>query len=394
MPNFFNRNNVTALTGGEAVALAMKQIEPEVVPVYPITPQTPIIEKFIDFVADGKVKSEVVTCESEHSVMSVAVGAASSGARSMTATSSVGLAFMFEMLGVASGMRLPIVMNIASRALSSPLNIHCDHSDVMGVRETGWIQIFSETAQEAYDHNFLALKIAENRDVHLPAMVVQDGFITSHLLERVETLAEGDVKDFIGDYSYPFSLLQTKKKITFGSLAMPRDFFKIKKDQFEAMERVLSIFKEESKNLSKLTGRNYPEVETFQINDETEAVVVIMGGMSGLAKEVAKEFWEKGHKVGVLKVRLFRPFPAKEVERVLSGIEKIAVLDRSLGFGDYPPLCSSVLNALFENKNKKRKVGSYVYGLGGSEIKKAGFKKVFSELLTDKIGNKINFIEA
>ena len=393
MSIFLNKSKVVALTGGEAAAEAMKQIEPGVVPVYPITPQTPIIESFIEFVASGKIRSEVITCESEHSVMSVSIGAASSGVRSMTATSSAGLALMYEMLGVASGMRLPIVMNIASRAISSPLNIHCDHSDVMGVREAGWIQIFSETAQEVYDHNFLALKIAENEKVHLPAMVVQDGFITSHLMERVEVVSDEDIKGFIGDYEYPFSLLSSKGKTTFGPLVLPQDFFEIKLDQALAMQSASEIFEKSARDLKKITGREYPKIETFQVDDKTEGVVIIMGGSAGTAKETAKELLRKGHRVGVIKIRLFRPFPYQELANVLENINNIAVLDRAFSFGSHPPLYSEVLGSLSKFSNETKNVASYIYGLGGRDLKKSDIKKVFADILTDKFEDKTNFLK-
>ena len=392
MLSYQNKTKNLALTGGEATAEAMRQINPGVVPVYPITPQTPIIENFIKYVADGKVDSEVITCESEHSVMSATIGAASSGVRAMTASSSAGLALMYEMLGVASGMRLPIVMNVASRALSSPINIHCDHSDVMGVREAGWIQIFSETAQEAYDHNLLAVKIAENKKVLLPAMVIQDGFSTSHLMEKIELLPDDEVEEFIGKYDYPYSLLKNDKKITFGALVLPDHFFEVKIDQSEAMAEVESVYDEMAQKLSKITNREYPKIEVFQVEKDTEGVIILLGGSAGTAKAVAESLHKKGHKVGVIKVRLFRPFPYEEMFRALGNVANIAVLDRAFSFGSVPPLCTEIMTTLFRFEESGRKVQSYVYGLGGRDLGEKEIEEVAADMLLGKFEEGVKFL--
>jgi len=393
--NFWDEDSAVAMTGGEAAAYAMKQVEPGVVPIYPITPQTPIVEKFADYLADGKIDTEIIPTESEHSVMSAAVGAAASGVRTMTATSSAGLALMHEILGVASGLRVPIVMNVVNRALSSPINIHCDHSDSMGAREMGWIQIYSESAQEVYDHNLLAVKISENKDVLLPVMVMQDGFLTSHLLENIEILPDGEVKKFVGKYSYPYSLLKSEKALTVGALMLYDNYFETKHLQHQAMEEARKVYKTAAKELSKITERDYPEIETFKVGRDTEAVIVVSSSSAGTAREVAAKLNMDGHKVGVVKVRLFRPFPYKELENAIKNVENIAVLDRALSFGSTPPLFSEVSKVICDMKEKSKKdykAQSYVFGLGGRDLREEDIEKVYAEMLGRKFTEEIKFL--
>ncbi len=394
MSYFKQISQYEALTGGEAVAEAMRQIEPGVVPIYPITPQTPIVEKFASLVASGAVSSEIITAESEHSVMSMAIGAAASGVRAMTATSSVGLAYMFEMLNIASGMRLPIVLNVASRTLSAPINIHCDHGDVMGVRDSGFLQIFSESAQEVYDHTILAVRLAEDERVLLPVIVVQDGFETSHLLERLEKIEDSRVKKFIGEYHYPHSLLNPKKKSTFGPLVMPKDYLSIKVDQWEAMEGARKVYSELAEEMKKITGRDFSELELFQINDQTEAAVVVLGSSAGALKAMAKKLKEEeGYNVGVIKVKLFRPFPYAKMRKALKNIPRIAVLDRTFSFGSQPPLFSEVCQSLFnEDRIADQKVQSYVFGLGGKTLKESEAEEVFADILSNNFSKKSKII--
>lgn len=371
-----------ALTGAEAAAEAMKQIDPDVVPVYPITPQTGIVEAFADFSADGLVSGRIINVESEHSAMSAAIGAAAAGTRAMTASSSAGLALMFEMLGVASGLRLPIVMNIANRALSAPLNIHCDHSDSMAVRDMGWIQIYSEGAQEVYDHNFLALKIAEA--VKLPAMVMQDGYITSHLVERVETVNESSIRDFIGDYRPEFSLLDVDNPVTIGALQLPDYFFETKRQQIEAMEQAGVFYEKAAQELSAVTGRAYPKLETYRLED-AQVAIMVLNSTAGTARVVVDELRDKkGMKVGLIKPRLFLPFPQKELREAVVNVQALGVMDRAVAYGSDAPLCKEVRNALFETANRP-KVQSYVFGLGGREIFAENIESAFQELMNGKI---------
>jgi pyruvate ferredoxin oxidoreductase alpha subunit len=345
------------------------------------------VERFAQYVADGEVDTEIIPAESEHSVMSAAVGSVSAGVRTMTASSSAGLALMHEILGVASGLRLPVIMNVVNRALSSPINIHCDHSDSMNARGMGWIQIFSESAQEVYDHNLLAVKISEHSEVLLPSMVLQDGFLTSHLMERMEVLTDGEVKKYIGKCNYPYSLLKTKSSI--GPLMLQDYFFETKINQLKAMEKAAEVYKESAKKLEELTGRKYPEVEKYKVDKDTDAVIVVTSSSAGTARLVAERLRKKGLKVGVAKIRLFVPFPYKELRNALKGIKNIAVLDRALSYGSIPPLYSEVRQAMCE---KGMNIQSYVFGLGGRDLREKDIKEVFDDLLKGKYSKESKFL--
>ncbi len=378
-----------ALTGAGAAAEAMRQINPEVVPVYPITPQTPIVESFAKMVADGKVDSEMIRVESEHSAMSATIGAQAAGVRAITASSSAGLALMFEVLGVASGLRLPILMNIANRALSAPINIHCDHSDSMGVRDAGWMQIYSENAQEVYDHNFLALKLAER--AMLPVMVMQDGFITSHSMENVKLVADEKIQDFIGEYQPENPLLNTDKPVTVGALQLTDYYFETKRQQIEAMKTADEVYESLAGQLSGITGRSYPKLETYGLA-EAEVAVLTMSSTAGTAQAIAKKLKEKKKmKVGVIKIRLFLPFPQKELREAVKGLKSLAVLDRAVSFGSTAPLAKEVKNALFDVEEKP-KVQSYIFGLGGREIYEQDIAKVYKALLKGETSEEAKYI--
>jgi len=401
-----------ALSGGEAVAEAMRQIDPEVVAIYPITPQTPIAETFAKFVSDGKVSTELIRVESEHSAMSATVGAAAAGVRAMTATSSQGLALMGEILFVASGLRLPIVMPVANRALSAPINIHCDHSDSMALRDSGWIQIYCENAQEAYDNTLIALKVAENKKVRLPIIVAQDGFITSHSVENVLILPDKIVKKFIGKYTPDYPLLNIAHPVTYGALELPNYYFETKRQQIDAMEQAKKTLKKTDRDFFKLTGRRYNYFEEYKTKN-AEFIIVVLGSTAGTTKEVVDKLRKKGLKVGVLKVRLFRPFPEKEITRVLSKTKKVAVLDRSVSFGSFGPLFTEIRSALFNLQktpafqrgiksscngvsgkagSKKLFIQNYIYGLGGRDITPEDIEKVFQDLIKGDIKEKIKYI--
>ncbi len=359
-----SKQNTLPLTGGQAAAEAMRQINPGVVAVYPITPQTPIIEQFAQFCADGEVETEVINVESEHSAISATLGAQAAGVRAMTATASQGLALMHEILHIASGMRMPLVMNVAARALSAPINIHCDHSDVMNARDTGWIQIFSESPQEVYDHNLLALKLAENPTVQLPAMVIQDGFITSHCVEPVKPLKDTHVSQFIGAYKHPQKLLNFSSPKTLGPVALPNWQMDIKEGQMNAMGKAAESYLQTAEQLSELTGRWYPPAEGFQIED-ADTVLVALGSTNGTIRHALSS--QKNKNVGLLKIRLFRPFPYEDVKTMLSKKERIIVLDKTPTFGTAPPLYAEIRNALYEVENQPH-VESIIYGLGGRDF--------------------------
>lgn len=379
-----------ALTGGEAVAVAMKQINPEVVAAYPITPQTPIIETFAEFVANGEVDTELIDVESEHSALSAVVGAAAAGGRSMTATSSQGLALMAEIVYVASGSRLPIVMAISNRSLSAPINIHCDHTDSMFLRDASWLQIYSETAQEAYDNTLIALKVAEHKKVQLPAMVMQDGFITSHNVENVLILDDKKAKKFIGKYEIEYPLLNFKKPVTVGPLDLFDYFFEHKYQQAEAMDEARKVLKEVDGEFYKLTGRKYDFIEKYKTSD-ADFVIVALSSTCGTAKMVVDKLRKEGKKVGLLKIRVMRPFPEKEIAKALEGKKVVAVLDRSISFGAYSPVFTEVRSALY-GLSKRPKMQNYIYGLGGRNIGLKDIEKVFVELMKGQVSDSIKYI--
>lgn len=365
-----NKNKKVALTGGFAVGEAMTQINPDVMAVYPITPQTPIVEYLARKVANGKADTEMIQVESEHSAMSACIGASASGARTMTASASQGIMYMMEVLPVASSMRLPIVMAVANRAISGPLNIHCDHSDAMAMRDTGWIQIFSENAQEAYDNTFIALKLAEK--VLLPATVNLDGFILSHSVENLELLADGLIYKFIGEYQPEQHLLDFEKPKTFGSIALPDSYFEFRKQIYDAMEKARVEFDGVAKEFEVISGRKYEQIETYETQD-VETVIVAMGSTCGTIASVVDKMRAKGQKVGLLKVRLFRPFPYEQIKEALKNIKRIVVMDRNMTFGSQQILASEVQKAIGQEPE------SVVYGLGGRDIYEKQIEEIFEE---------------
>ena len=372
-------NKITrALTGNEAAAEAMRQINPDVVAAYPITPATEIVMIFSQFVADGLVDTEYVAVESEHSAMSACLGAAAAGCRVMTGTSSQGLQLMSEILPIASALRLPIVLCDVNRALSGPINIHCDHSDTMAVRDFGWIQIFSENAQEAYDNVLQAIRISEDERIRLPAMVTTDGFIISHCMEKVNSLDDATVKKYIGDYRVVNSLLDLSKPITLGSLDLQDYYFEHKMPIAEAMKKSRDVIFEIGKEFGKLFGREYGLIETYKLAD-AEVAMVALGSTCGTARAVVDELREKGVKAGLLKVRAFRPFPAEEIAQALSKVKACAIMDRSeMLSGQGGPLFCEIRSAMFEAKQKPL-LTNYVYGLGGREISLNDIRSIFAE---------------
>ncbi len=377
-----SKKTEVVFTGAEAAAVAMKQINPGVISIYPITPQTYIAENIAKFVADGEMSTEQINVESEHSALSVVTGAEAAGVRAMTATSSQGLALMWEILSVVSGLRLPVVMNVVNRALSAPINIHADHSDAMGARDLGWIQIFSENPQEVYDHTLLALKLAENKDILLPVMVCQDGFITSHCSENMRILPDVIVKKFIGEYAPTNKLLDINNPITIGPLVLPDYFLEIKKMQSEAILNALKIYLKIAKELSALTGRSYDYFEEYKTKD-AKAVIVVMSSSAGTTRQAIDELRQKGLKVGLIKIRLFRPFPYEAIAKVLKNIKIIGVLDRAESLGAHPPLGAEIKNSLYGRKLMPI-IKNYIYGLGGRDLTVEQIKDVYKNLLKQK----------
>lgn len=367
------------LSGNEAVATAMKQINPDVVAAFPITPSTEIPQYFSTFVANGSVDTEFVAVESEHSAMSACIGAEAAGSRAMTATSANGLSLMWEMIYIASSLRLPIVMNLVNRAVSGPLNIHNDHSDAMGVRDAGWIMLFSENNQEAYDNNLMAHKIAENRDVQLPIMICQDGFITSHSIENIELENDEDVKKFVGEYHPEHYLLNKKEPMAIGPLDLQAYLFEHKAQQGNAMKAAKQVILDVSKEFEKWTGRHYDLFEEYKL-DDAEIAIVCMNSTAGTTKAVVDKLREQGVKAGLLKIRVYRPFPGEEVAKALSHLKAIAVLDKSDSLNAIGgALFEDVVSSMYVAKQNVPVV-NYVYGIGGRDTTEKEINSVYTDL--------------
>ncbi len=383
------------LSGNEAAAIAMKQINPDVVAAFPITPSTEIPQYFSTFVSNGQVDTEFVAVESEHSAMSACIGAEAAGGRAMTATSANGLSLMWEMIYIASSLRLPIVMSLVNRAVSGPLNIHNDHSDAMGVRDSGWIMLFSENNQEAYDNLLMAHKIAENKDVLLPLMVCQDGFITSHSIENIELEDDELVKKFVGKYEPDHYLLNHKESIAIGPLDLQSYLFEHKAQQAEAMRNAKKVIKEVSKEFEELTGRKYSLFEEYKTED-SDIVIVAMNSTAGTAKFTADKLRKQGIKAGVLKVRVFRPFPGEEIAKALANAKAVAVLDKADGLNAVGgPLFTDITSAMQVNKVSVPTV-NYIYGIGGRDTKVSDLESVYTDLQeivkTGKIDNPYRYL--
>ncbi len=371
---------VVAVTGNEAVANAFRQIEPDVCAAYPITPQTELMQRFAAFVSNGQVKTEMILVESEHSAMSACVGAAAAGGRVATATASQGLALMWEILFIASGLRLPIVMPVVNRALSAPINIHCDHSDAMGARDSGWIQLWSENAQEAYDNTIQAFRIAEHMDIRLPVMVCYDGFIISHSIERIEYLDDEVVKKFVGEYKPLYPLLDIDKPKSYGPLILTDLYHEVRKAHSEVYKKVPKVVVEIAKEFEKISGRSYGLFESYRLED-AEIGIVILNSAAGTTKDVIDEYRDRGIKVGLLKPRLFRPFPYEEVGNALKHLKAVCVLDRADAFGgSFGPLYLDIAATLYNFKEKPVLINR-IYGLGGRDYMPEHARGVIDELI-------------
>lgn len=367
------------MSGNEAVSYAIRQINPDVMPAFPITPSTEIPQMVSTYIANGKIDTEFIPVESEHSSMSAAIGAEAAGARSLTATSSAGLALMWEELLLAASNRLPIALALVNRTLSGPININCDHSDSMGARDTGWIQIYAENNQEAYDNFIQAYPIAEHESVHLPIMICQDGFITSHAVENIELIEDNYVKKFVGTYTPEEFLLNPSKPISVGPYSISSYAMEAKKNQEIALENAKAVILEVAKKFKKISGREYGLFEEYKTKD-ADYIMFIIGSAAGTAKQAVDELRTCGKKVGVLKLRVFRPFPAKEIANALKGCKAVAIMDRCESYnGNTGPLGSEVTSALFNNRVIIDTV-NYIYGLAGRDFTVDETKAVFSEL--------------
>jgi len=401
------KQETQGLNGDEAVALAVKQADVDVVAAYPITPQTIIVEKLSEYVANGEVETEYVCTESEHSAMAACLAASTTGARVFTASASAGLAYMHEMLFVTSGCRAPVVMAIANRALSAPLNIHGDHSDAMAERDSGWIQIYTESAQEVYDSVLQAFRIAEHLDVQLPVIVGLDGFTLSHTLENVLTFSDETVKGFVKTRQFPVVLthegktvpfkLDPENPMTMGPVAMPNYYFEFKRQQEEAMKNALRVIQEVHEEYAQLSGRSYGDglLEQYRLED-AETAVVCLGSTSGTVKTVVDELREKGVRAGLLRIRTFRPFPVKEIAEALGTVKAVAVMDRSMSFGGSGgAVFHEVRHALYD-ASARPYVVNYVYGLGGRDTSPAQIRMIFEDLQkmlqTKRVGDLVRYV--
>ena len=367
------------MSGNEAVAYAIRQINPDVMPAFPITPSTEIPQMVSTYIANGEVDTEFIPVESEYSAMSAAIGSEAAGARTLTATSSAGLALMWEELLLAASNRMPLALALVNRTLSGPININCDHTDGMGARDTGWIQIYSENNQEAYDNFVQAYPIAENKNVHLPIMICQDGFITSHAVENIELLEDADVKAFVGEYEPEEFLLNPGKPIAVGPYSVSNYAMEAKKNQEIALENAKDVILQVAAEYEKISGRKYGLFEAYKTED-ADYVMLIMGSAAGTAKQAVDDLRVQGKKVGVLKLRVFRPFPAKEIAEALRNCKAVAVMDRCESYnGNGAALGSEVSAALFRNKVMISAV-NYIYGLAGRDFTVTDVYHIFDEL--------------
>ena len=367
------------LSGNEAVAEALRQINPDVMAAFPITPSTEIPQYFSKLVSNGQVDSEFIPVESEHSAMSAVIGSEAAGARSVTATSSAGMALMWEELYLAASNRLPIVMTLVNRALSGPININCDHSDSMGARDAGWIQIYAENNQEVYDNLCMAYRIAEHKDVKLPVMICQDGFITSHAVENIMLNEDEEVKNFVGEYEPEHSLLDPECPMAVGPYSVTNYYFEAKRAQAEALKNAKKVTLEVADEYAKFSGRKYGLFEEYKM-DDAEFALVLIGSAAGTAKDAVDKLRENGVKAGLIKIRLFRPFPGDEIAKALENVKAVALMVRTESYNECcGPIGAEVTTALYRNSSKVLAV-NYVYGLGGRDVRVEDIESVYSDL--------------
>ena len=368
------------MSGNEAVATALRQINPDVFPAFPITPSTEIPQYFSNYVSNGLVDTEFITVESEHSSMSAAMGASAAGARALTATSSAGLAFMWEVLGVAASSRLPVGLAAVCRALTGPLNINCDHSDTMGARDSGWIQLYAEDNQEAYDNMVMAFNIAEHKDVMLPIMICQDGFITSHAMMNMELLDDMTVKEFVGEREPVEYLLNPEEKFAVGPYAVSDYYMESRKAQAHAMENAKQVILDVAKDFEKISGRKYGLIEEYKM-DDAEYAMVIIGSAAGTAKEAIDQMRAEGEKVGLIKIRSFRPFPGAEIAASLKKCKAVAVMDRSEAFStNGGPVGAETMQAMYTGGCTAKAI-NIMYGIGGRDVTVDDMKGAYKTLM-------------
>lgn len=391
------KQKLMGLNGDEAVAYATKQVNPDVVAAYPITPQTIIVERYSEYVADGEVDTNFVAVESEHSALSTSVGASAAGARAFTATAANGLALMWEILYIASGLRLPIVMAVVNRALSGPINIHNDHSDGMGARDSGWIQIYCENAQEVYDSSIMAWRIAEHLKIQTPIMICLDGFTLSHTMENVMTIDDETIKKFVGER--PFLeveghmgkgelRLNPDMPFTMGPLDLQDFYFEHKIHQVEAMNNALKYIKDIDEEWAELSGRKYEYLVPY-LMDDAEVAVIGLGSAMGTVRHVVNELREEGVKAGMVRMRLFRPFPTEALIKAIGDLPVLGVMEKCISFGaPASPLMEEIMTAYYDEE-KKPLIANYVHGLGGRDTSKKMVREVYDSLLKIKKDGKV-----
>ncbi|MEG0765635.1 MAG: pyruvate ferredoxin oxidoreductase [Pseudoflavonifractor sp.] len=382
------------LSGNEAIAFAMKQINPDVMGAFPITPSTEIPQYFSSYVDNGEVDTEFIAVESEHSAMSTCIGAQAAGCRAISATSSCGLCYMTEMLYVAASDRLPITLAVSCRALSGPININNDHSDAMGVRDAGWLMLFAENNQEAYDNYLQAMRIAEAVD--LPIMICQDGFITSHAIENIELLETEKVKPFVGEYHPKHALMGRPEPMAVGAYATPAYYMECKRQQAQAMLDAKDVIRKVGAEFGALTGRSYGMIETYRMED-AETAIILMGSSVGTARAAIDGLRAAGKKVGLIKVRSFRPFPAEDIAKALAGVKAFAVMDKDDSFnGVSGPMFAEVCAGLYTGKVRPLGI-SYIYGLGGRDVRVESIETVFAALekivATGDVGETYRYLD-
>ena len=372
-----------------AAAEAVKQANVDVISAYPITPQTHIVEHLSELVANGEFDAEFFCVESEHSALSVCVGAAATGARTFTCTSSQGLALMSEITYIASGLRLPMLMIISNRTISAPLSIWNDHSDVMSIRDCGWIQFFVENGQEVYDHVFVSYRLAEDRNVLLPVIINMDGFILSHVIEPIELIQQEKIDQFLPPYQ-PLHRLDPDRPMTMGAFALPSIFAEAKKAQEEALRSSMPKILETWKAFGDMTGRHYHPVETYNTED-ADTLLVTMGSCSETASVAVDKMRGEGRSVGLVKIRLWRPFPFDDFKRATLHAKQLVVIDRAISVGACGPVASEVKAALYGN-DQRPSVYNFVAGISGRDVTPSDFVKMVDKAEIEiEEGNKEGF---
>ncbi len=377
----------TRMSGNEATAHAIRQINPDVMPAFPITPSTEIPQYVSSMIANGEIDTEFIPVESEHSAMSAAIGASAAGARTLTATSSAGLALMWEVVYVAASSRVPLVMAVVNRGLTGPLNINAEHSDSMGARDSGWIQIYGENNQEAYDNMLQAFRIAEHENVHLPVMICQDGFITSHAVENINLLEDAPVKQFVGDYEPEHFMLNEKEPMAVGPYAVSGYCMEAKKAQAEAMIRAKQVILDVAKEFEAMSGRSYGLFEEYQMEDAEYAIVAI-GSVCGTAKDAIDRLRTQGVKAGLIKVRVFRPFPGEELAEALRNVKAVAIMDRCESYSAQGGPLGAELTAAMYRAQLSAKTVNIVYGLSGRDVRVEDLEQVYADLKQMAEGGK------